>query len=354
LYKLTIDLTEARMADDLRVLICSYLEEELVARVAAVPGVEVVNGPELLPVPAYPCDHNGLPHSLDEEQRRRWSSLLQMADVCFDFDWEDPARMPERAPSVRWVQATSAGIGGFMERTGLADWKIVVTTAAGVHAAPLTEWVLTGILYFVKDIPDVLARQSAHRWQRLAMDALAGRRALVIGVGNVGRAAASALKALGVEVWGIDRSNAGYVLPQFAGIASAAEMGELLLRCDILVLTCPLTAETRGLVGAAELAALGPDGILVNVARGPVVDEPALIEALQQHRLRGAVLDVVAEEPLSPASPLWDLDNVLLTPHSASTMTDENTALVELFLDNLEHFRNGTPLRNVYDSSRGF
>ena len=342
------------MTDDLRILICSYLEEELVARIAAVPGIEVINAPELLPVPAYPCDHNGLPRSLTETERRKWRSLLEMANVCFDFDWEDSPSMPGRAPLVRWVQATSAGIGGFMERTGLADWEIVVTTAAGVHASPLTEWILTGILFFVKDIPDVLARQTAHRWQRLAMGGLAGRRALIVGVGNVGRAAASALKALGVEVWGVDRPDADYVLPQFAGIASAAEIGKLLLECDILVLTCPLTAETRGLIGAAELAALGPEGILVNVARGPVVNEPALVDALQRHRLRGAVLDVVADEPLAAASPLWDLDNVLLTPHSASTMTHENEALVELFLDNLDHFRNGSQMRNVYDSSRGF
>lgn len=342
------------MADELRILICSYLEDEVVARIAAVPGVEVLNTPELLPVPAYPCDHNGPARVLNEEQHRRWRSLLQVADVCFDFDWEDPARMPERAPLVRWVQATSAGIGGFMERTKLADWNVLVTTASGVHAAPLAEWVVTGVLYFVKDIPDVQARQAAHRWERMAMGALAGRRALIIGVGNVGRAAASALKALGVEVWGIDRPGVSRDLPQFARIGYADEMGELLSRCDILVLSCPLTAETRGLIGAAELAALGPECILVNIARGPVVDEPALVEALQGRRLRGAVLDVVADEPLSANSPLWDLDNVLLTPHSASTITYENAALVELFLDNLDRFRSERPLRNLYDSSRGY
>ncbi|MGA3352329.1 MAG: D-2-hydroxyacid dehydrogenase [Acidimicrobiales bacterium] len=241
-----------------------------------------------------------------------------------------------------------------MERTDLVNWNVVVTTAAGVHAAPLAEWVITGVLYFVKDLPDVLERQTAHLWQRMAMSALSDRRALIIGVGNVGRAAASGLKALGVEVWGIGRLGANYDLPQFTGIGSATDMHELLVRCDILVLTCPLTAETRGLIGAEELAVLGPDGILVNIARGAIVDEPALIDALQQRSLRGAVLDVVADEPLSATSPLWDLDNVLLTPHSASTLAGENALLVELFLDNLDRFQNERPLRNVYDSSRGY
>lgn len=342
------------MAEDLQILVCSYLEEELVARIEAVPGVQVLNAPDLLPTPAYPCDHNGPVRPLTDEQRREWRSMLQRAEVCFDFDWEEPARMPERAPLVRWVQATSAGIGGFMERTELAKWKVAVTTAAGVHAAPLSEWAVTGVLYFVKDLPDIVARQAAHRWERLAMDALSGRRALIVGAGNVGRAVATALTALGVEVWGIGRADAVRDLPQFNGTGSPADMAELLRQSDILVLTCPLTSETRGLIGAAELAALGSDGIIVNISRGPVVDEAALIDALQGGRLRGAVLDVVAAEPLSASSPLWDLDNVLITPHSASTVAAENVALVELFLDNLVRFRNQEPLRNLYNPSLGY
>ena len=341
------------MAGKLRILICSYLEEELVARIAEVPGTEVLNAPELLPTPAFPCDHHGPARALNEEQRRRWHSLLRVADVCFDFDWEDPAGMPERAPTVRWVQATSAGIGTFMERAGLMDWKATVTTAAGVHATPLAEWILTGVLYFVKDIPGLQAGRTAHRWTRMAMGSLAGRRALVIGLGNVGQAAATALRTLGVEVWGIARET-GRNLPQFSGIGTAAEIVALLTRSDILVLACPLTAETHGLIGEAELAALGPDGILVNVPRGPVVDEPALIDALQRRRIRGAVLDVVADEPLSATSPLWDLGNALISPHSASTIVEENAALTDLFLDNLDRFLTDSPLRNVYDASRGY
>lgn len=342
------------MNAETKVLVCSFLEKEQVARIAAHPGVEVCYRPDLLPRPRYPCDHHGPAPDLTAAQRAEWATLLSEADVCFDFDWEEPAEMPARAPRVRWLQATSSGIGQFMGRSGLAGWDAVVTTAAGIHAQPLTEWALTGILYFVKDVPDLEARQAAHRWERMAMAGLAGRRALVVGLGHVGRAVATALGALGAEVWGM-RREAG--ISQVAGISrtgTAAELQELLRSCDIMVLATPLTPETFRLIGAAELAALGPDGILVNIARGAVVDEPALIDALRDRAIRGAVLDVAESEPLAPESPLWDLDNVLISPHSASTLATENVVLVDLFLRNLALFQAGEPLINRYDPARGY
>jgi glyoxylate/hydroxypyruvate reductase len=342
------------MSGDIRVLVSSFLEKEQVARIAAHPGVELSYRPDLLPQPRYPCDHHGPPPALTAAERGEWASLLRQADVCFDFDWEEPAEMPARAPRVRWLQATSSGIGQFMGRTGLAGWNAVVTTAAGIHARPLTEWALTGVLYFVKDVPDLEARQAAHRWERMAMGGLAGRRALVVGLGRVGRAVAAALGGLGVEVWGMRREGGSDQIVGISRTGTAADLHELLHSCDILVLTCPLTPETFRLIGAAELAALGPDGILVNIARGAIVDEPALIDALMQRAIRGAVLDVAESEPLAADSPLWDLDNVLISPHSASTLATENVALVDLFLRNLELFQAGKPLINRYDPARGY
>jgi glyoxylate/hydroxypyruvate reductase len=342
------------MSTDIRVLVCSFLEKEQVARIAAHPGVEVSYRADLLPQPRYPCDHHGPAPALTVAERAEWVTLLREADVCFDFDWEEPAGMPARAPGVKWVQASSSGIGQFMGRTGLAGWDAVVTTAAGIHAQPLAEWAVTGILYFVKDVPDLRARQAAHRWERLAMAGLAGRRALVVGLGHVGRAVAAALAGLGVEVWGV-RREAGR--GQMAGVSrtgTAADLQELLRSCDIMVLTCPLTPETFQLIGAPELAALGPDGILVNIARGAIVDESALIDALRQRTIRGAVLDVAQAEPLAADSPLWDLGNVLISPHSASTLATENVALADLFLRNLALFQAGEPLINRYDPARGY
>ena len=342
------------MSAVVRTLVCSFLEKEQVARIAASPGVEVVYRPDLLPQPRYPCDHHGPAPALTAAERAEWAALLRQADICFDFDWEDPAAMPDRAPGVRWVQATSSGIGQFMGRTGLAGWNAVVTTAAGIHAQPLAEWVVTGVLYFVKDVPDLQARQAAHRWERIAIGGLTGRRALVVGLGHVGRAVAAALGGLGVEVWGAGREAS---IGQTAGVSrmgSTAELPDLLRSCDILVLTCPLTPETFRLIGAPEIAALGSDGILVNIARGAVVDESALIEALRQRAIRGAVLDVAESEPLAADSPLWDFGNVLISPHSASTLASENVALVDLFLRNLALFQAGKPLVNRYDPARGY
>jgi glyoxylate/hydroxypyruvate reductase len=342
------------MSSDIRVLVCSFLEKELVARIAAHPGVEVRYRPDLLPQPRYPCDHHGPAPALTAAERAEWATLLRQADVCFDFDWEEPAEMPARAPGVKWVQASSSGIGQFMGRTGLAGWDAVVTTAAGIHAQPLTEWAVTGILYFVKDVPDLQARQAAHRWERMAMAGLAGRRALVVGLGHVGRAVAAALAGLGVEVWGVRREAPAGQIAGVSRTGTAADLQELLRSCDIMVLTCPLTPETFRLIGAPELAALGPDGILVNIARGAIVDEAALIDALRQRTIRGAVLDVAQTEPLAADSPLWDLGNVLISPHSASTLATENVVLVDLFLRNLELFRAGKPLINRYDPARGY
>jgi glyoxylate/hydroxypyruvate reductase A len=342
------------MSAVLRALVCSFLEKEQVARIAAHTGVEVLYRPDLLPQPRYPCDHQGPAPALAAAERAEWAALLHQADVCFDFDWEEPAAMPARAPGVRWVQASSSGIGQFMGRTGLAGWHAMVTTAAGIHAQPLAEWAVTGVLYFLKDVPDVQARQSAHRWERMAIGGLAGRRALVVGLGHVGRAVAAALGGLGVEVWGVGR---GPSTGQIAGISktgSTADLTESLRSCDIMVLACPLTPETFRLIGATEIAALGCDGILVNIARGAIVDESALVDALREGTIRGAVLDVVESEPLPADSPLWDFGNVLISPHSASTLATENTALVDLFLHNLALFQAGEPLINRYDPVRGY
>jgi glyoxylate/hydroxypyruvate reductase len=338
----------------LPVLICSYLEPPLVELIAATPGVEVLNAPELLPEPRYVCDHHGSRRHLDDAGLVRWGELLATAEVCFDFDWDQPARLPERAPKLRWIQATSAGIGGFMDRTGLSASSITVTTAAGVHAVPLSEWALTGVLHFVKDIPVLQARQREHHWQRTAVGALAGRRAVVVGLGNVGRRVAAVLAALGVEVWGAGRPGGSYDAPALARVGSTTELAGMLPGCDILVLCSALTPETEGIIGRAEFALLGEHAIVVNIGRGQLVDEEAMIEALRARRLGAAVLDVARVEPLPQDSPLWDLDNVLISPHSASTFATENAALVELFLENLQRFRSGAPMRNRYRPERGY
>jgi glyoxylate/hydroxypyruvate reductase A len=166
----------------LTVVIGSFLEVDLVARIAAAqPSATVVYEPELLPVPRYPCDHTGPRRDLPGSELDRWRKLTAAADVFFDFDWLEPAAMPQNAVNLRWIQATSAGIGGFMQRTGLDGSGLAVTTAAGIHAVPLAEFALTGALHFIKGVPELRRRQQARHWQRYTTRQLAGQRVLVAG-----------------------------------------------------------------------------------------------------------------------------------------------------------------------------
>ena len=164
------------MADDqLRVLIASPLEPQHVARIeAADPRMSVLYEPGLLPVPRYPADHTGVPRELSAAELGAWAALRRQADVSFDFDWQAPADMVANCPRLRWVQGTSAGIGGFLDRTGLAGTGLVFTTAAGVHGVPLAEFALLGLLYFAKGMPALTEAKAARHWQRYAGSQVAG------------------------------------------------------------------------------------------------------------------------------------------------------------------------------------
>ena len=340
----------------LKILIASPLESEHVERIAAAaPGqVEVIYAPDLLPVPRYVADHTGRPRDLSPEQRARWLAHLRDADILFDFDWLAPERLVVHAPRLRWVQCTSAGIGERLRRTGLIDSKLVFTTAAGVHASALAEFVILGLLYFYRDVPRLQRMQRAHHWERYTNKELAGRRALVVGLGAVGRTIAQRLAALGLEVWGARRTLDGPPPEGVSRTLPLADLASVLGQIDALILACPLTPETEGLIGAGEIAAMPEGALLVNVARGRVVDEPALIQALRDKRLGGAALDVAEVEPLPVDNPLWDLPNVLISPHSASTVDAENRRIVDIFLANLRRYLDGLPLLNRFDRARGY
>jgi glyoxylate/hydroxypyruvate reductase len=342
------------MSTSVKVLIASALEPEYVQRVAAVDSrVEVLHAPELLPVPRYQADHHGPPRSLSGADTDRWRSMLSEAQVSFDFDWYAPSDMPANCPQLRWVQATSSGIGQFLQRTGLDRSDITFTTAAGVHAVPLAEFALTGVLYFVKELPLLAERQAARQWERYTTRQLAGRRAMVVGLGQVGRKVADVFAAMGVEVWGVARDR-DLKLDSLTGVTDVDGMDALLPETDAIVLCCPLTPQTKGLLDERRLRLLPPGAIVVNISRGQVIDEPALIGALADGHLGGACLDVAATEPLPPESPLWGMRNVLISPHSASTVDRENAALTDIFCDNLRRWLDDSPLRNVYSRDKGY
>lgn len=336
------------------IVICSYLEPELVARINAADDVGVVYRPDLLPVPRYKCDHSAPARNLTEAQFDEWRLLVAGADVTFDFDWLDPSTMPERCPHLKWIQATSAGIGGLMQRTGIDRSNVVATTAGGIHAVPLAEFALLGALYFTKGLPYLARRQREHHWERFTTRQLQGRRALVVGLGGIGREIARRFHLQGIEVWGLGRKGRTYDVEGVTRVISRAELDDALGDIDILVLSSPLTSETESMFGEAQISRLRREAIVINVSRGQLIDQVALTAALVEGRLAGACLDVFVVEPLPADDPLWALDNIIVSPHSASTVETENRDLVTLFLENLEHWRRGEPLRNLYDPVAGY
>lgn len=333
----------------LTIVITSYLEPEHVERIRqTAPEARVLYDPALLPPPRYVSDHNG-PADFrrspeDEERYRAW---LAEADILFDLDRRLGTRLPELAPRVRWIQSTSSGIGKLIEQMELDRTDIVITNAAGVHAVPLAEHSLLAMLYFCKQVPEQQRKQRAHRWERYCGRELRGRTLTVIGLGAVGTEIARLARAAGLRVLGVKRSPVRdpALLPVDA-VLLQPDLHEALRESDFVVLICPHTAETEGMMGAEEFARMPQGAVLINIGRGALVQEDALIDALVSGRLGGAALDVAATEPLPDDSPLWDLPNVLITSHSASTVDRENERLTALFCENLERFRAGEPLRN--------
>jgi phosphoglycerate dehydrogenase-like enzyme len=338
----------------LNILISSYLEPELVSLIAATDDVTVHYRPDLIPVPRYLCDHTGSARELTPEQLDEWRDLVASADVMFDFDWSDYAGMRERCTRLRWLQATSAGIGGLMQRTRLDEADFIVTTAGGIHAVPLAEFAVMGALYFIKGVPQLTRWKQQHHWERYTTRQLRGSRALVVGLGGMGREIVRHFHSLGVDVWGLGRDNGHYELDELSRMITRAELDAALPEVDLVILSSPLTSDTEGMLGATQIALMKSDAIVINVSRGQLLDQDALADALAEGRLAGACLDVFTEEPLPAGHRIWELDNVIISPHSASTVSTENQDLVSLFLENLAHLRRGEPMRNVYERARGY
>lgn len=313
----------------------------------------MIHEPGLIPRARYAADHAGVRPDLDAAGIERWLGILASAEVLFDLDWYAPADMPRNAPRLRWVQATKSGIGETLRRLGLDRTEIVFTTAAGVHAVPLAEFVVLGLLYLYKDVPRLRAEGARRAWEPAVARVLAGSRVLLVGLGGLGRQVAATLAGLGVEVWGVRRAG-GSAAPDVARAIDATAFRAALGEVDALVIACPYTAETHHMIGPAELAALRAGAFVVNIARGAIIDERALIEALASGHLGGAALDVFETEPLPADSPLWAMPNVLVSPHRASVVDAENALIVDLFVDNLRRYLDGRPLRNVYDRDRGY
>lgn len=261
---------------------------------------------------------------------------------------------PHTGPHLRWVHSFEAGLDRLLTPELVAS-PVLVSNARGAYAPPLAEFAVFAILFFYKRARRMLAQQQARRWEQFEVEALAGKVLAVVGYGGVGSACARAARRLGMRIHALrrhpERRERG-VERMFA----PAQLPEMLAGADVVLAAAPLTPETRHLLSASAFAAMKPSAVFINLGRGPVVDEAALIAALRQRQIAGAALDVFEHEPLAPDSPLWDFDNLLLSPHSTDRTLHPNWTEVGMrcFLQNWRRFRAGQPLLTLVDKSAGY
>jgi phosphoglycerate dehydrogenase-like enzyme len=287
-------------------------------------------------------------------------AAVQGAEVYFGYGIT-PALFEAAAGRLRWVHSAAAGVGGSLF-DAMRHSDVVLTNSAGVHAEPMADTVLAMLLHFARGLDLAVAAQRERRWASDAFDEagspvleLADATVGVVGYGGIGRAVARRAHALGCRVVASRRAGADGDGDGIAEVrAGPGALRWVLRESDFVVVTLPLTAETRGAIGAESLRSMRPGAVLVNVGRGGVVDEDALLDALQTGRLRGAALDVAATEPLPRDSPLWRAPNLLLTPHVSATTRKFWPRQVDLMERNLLRYLDGRPLLNVVDKHAGY
>lgn len=266
-------------------------------------------------------------------------------------------RLLARCPSLRWVHSATAGVERVLTPAA-ARRGLVITNARGVFSEPIAEYVLMMILAVIRRLPQLLELQRERTWQPLAAREMRDVTIGVVGLGSIGRAVARLALGFGARVVAVRRADGTEPLgPDLAGIdrlLSPDELPELLAESDFTVLALPLTRDTEGLFDAHRLGVMKPGSWLVNVARGGLVDERALVRALRSGQLGGAVLDTVRTEPVEPGSALYDVPNLILTPHTSWSSGRVLDRSIELFCDNLARFRAGEPLLNTVDPGKGY
>lgn len=282
------------------------------------------------------------------------STTLPGADVLFvwHFRTEALTNAWPSADTLRWIHASSAGVDKLMI-SELTRSEVVLTNSRGVFDRPMAEYVLGTVLTFAKDLHTSVRLQDSRQWWHRDTERIEGKAALVVGTGPIGRSIAHQLSAAGLRV-----SGAGRVPrtadPDFGDIHASDSLGDVLGGYDYVVLAAPLTAQTHGLIDAAALTRFKPTARLINVGRGELVVQDDLVAALRADQLGGAALDVFEAEPLPASSPLWDMPNVLVSPHMSGDTLGWTEELVELFQDNLDRYITSEPLRNVVDKQRGY
>ena len=282
----------------------------------------------------------------------------QLDEIEVAAGWMDP-ELVSRMPNVRWVQHWAAGVDRFVTRPELTEKDFVLTNGSGIHGVPITEHIFSYLLAFARGLHCAVRAQVAHRWEQppdpcgQQVFELPGKTMVLVGVGAIGAHTVQVAAALGIRVVGVRRDPSKAVAGVVRMVGSE-HLLEVLPEADFVVVTVPLTEDTRGMIGEPELRAMKPSSILINIGRGGTVAEGALIRALEDGWIGGAGLDVFETEPLPKDSPLWDMRNVIITSHYAGHSPHYNERAMAIFLDNLRRYVTQMPLRNVVDMNVGY
>lgn len=342
---------------ELRVFVPTPLPEHLCTLIEKrEPRIELVRDQSLLPPQLYVGDHQGDRNfQRTHQQQAAFEQLIDSADALYGVPGQSGTELRRAVrsnPKLRWVHTTPAGGGSQVRAAKLADddlQRITFTTSGGVHAEPLAEFAVFGVLAGAQGLPQLLSDQRAHLWgARRPVPLLADRRVAVVGLGGIGRAVARKLNALGCEVVGVHRRTV-----EAEGVSSIVppeQLGNLLPHADAVVLCLPATDATHHMLSGELLGRVKAGITVVNVGRGATIDEEALTEALTDGRVGFAALDVFEREPLPTDSPLWELPNVVVSPHNAGTYENEERKIAELFAENARRLLDGEPMLNVVDT----
>jgi len=331
------------------VLITSYIEPEYVEKLNQVDDkLEIIFEPTLIPAPRYAGDHTGHPFSRTPAQEKRWLDLLAEAEILFDFDKTHKKELPNLAPRVRWIQGTSTGIGEFVHNMEY-DKRMpdTIFTVAGIHAQPLAEFCVMSLLMHFKRAHIMIEQKSKKCFNRYSGSDLENRTIAILGLGRNGSAIAKMARGIGMHVIGSDLLTKTDIVDEFFPIS---DLDSMLRQAEIFVITIPETSITKHLIDANKFSLFPDDAFFINISRGSIVDEAALITNLKNGKLSGAALDVFEKEPLPNESPLWDMANVILSPHAASISDHENMRLCQVFCDNLRLYLDGKPLKNLLNT----
>ena len=271
--------------------------------------------------------------------------------------WSGPRHLLRSAflasPKVRWIHSRMAGLDNMLFPE-LVQSPIPLTNGTGVFSQSLGEWALAVILYFAKDIRRLLRSQEACRWDPFDVEELPGQTVGIVAYGDIGRAVASRVHAMGMRVLALKRHAPAAPDPFIERFYGPSELHAMLAECDFVVVAAPLTAETRHMISDDAISAMKPNAVVINIGRGPVVDQAALVRALAAGRIKGAGLDVFEQEPIPADDPIFKLPNILISPHSADHTKDWLNQAMQFFLDQYRRFSGGQPLQNIVEKHLGY